>query len=251
MPVYRLQLTCIMTNEFRAVFLVAVTLLALVSAEVEDDFVVSARAEANEFMDNLLEMQLPRLVKDRVERLRDFSFEIPKKLLGGIIPTHRDIQANFSQGILTGLFSVRRKGDCKPVFRDGHFAVISCALDIESLKAMYASSVKGFNLLGDVAHPTIWVYCKGPSLNFEAKQPIPGYNRPLLNALTVDTTNCNASYAPLGFNAERNKLFRERILRNTLPQMLDLINTRLYQVLQDSLRQEGVTLPEIRTEESH
>lgn len=83
----------------------------------------SAIAEANEFMDELLTVHLPKVLAKRAI-LREFSVHIPKKLFVGILPTHRDINAFFSDGEITGLAAMTRKNDCKPTRADGRFSVV-------------------------------------------------------------------------------------------------------------------------------
>ncbi|XP_022709251.1 uncharacterized protein LOC111272207 [Varroa jacobsoni] len=236
---------------FRTALLMAATLITTsTTATTEDLLVISARLEANEFLDNLLEIRLPKLLPDRAERLRDFSCYIEKKLFIGILPTHRDLTANFTEGTVSGLQKVKREGDCKPTFSDGNYVVISCKLNIGSLKATYASSVKGFNLRGDIAHPVITADFADSSLIFEAKEIKSAGSRPHMNALVVDSLRCAIHYESLGLNEERDQLLRDCITRGILPQILDLINIRLYRALYDALRQQDVSIPDVRINET-
>lgn len=77
----------------------------------------STQEDANRFIDELLGQRLRqeayRFQLDGVP-LDDFKFKIKKELELGILPTHRDIKANFTNGMLKGLTMLRRKAGCNP-----------------------------------------------------------------------------------------------------------------------------------------
>ena len=73
-----------------------------------------SRLESNQFIDDLLKTRLPAIPGINAVVLDDFKFKIKKELELGVIATHRDIKANFTNGILKGLDSLRRKDNCEP-----------------------------------------------------------------------------------------------------------------------------------------
>lgn len=97
------------------------------------DELVSASAfagtqdESNRYMDDLLGRRLlqqsARYNLDGLP-LEDFKFKIKKELELGIVPTHRDIKANFTNGMLKGFTSLRRRAGCNPTaFVQGNVVV--------------------------------------------------------------------------------------------------------------------------------
>lgn len=65
-----------------------------------------------------------------------------------------------------------------------------------------------------------------------------------------NSLRCAIHYESLGLNEERDQLFRDCITRGILPQILDLINIRLYRALYDALRQQDVSIPDVRINET-
>lgn len=70
--------------------------------------------ESNQFIDDLLKTRLPAVPGINAVPLDDFKFKIKKELELGVLPTHRDIKANFTNGVLKGLDNLRRKDNCQP-----------------------------------------------------------------------------------------------------------------------------------------
>ena len=93
----------------------------------------SAKLEAEEFVDDLLDNHIQQFMPQPETSLDDFSCNIPKELLFGFIPTHRDIRATFSNGVVTNLSNVTRRR-CRPSMMDVDGEVsVSCVYASNSM----------------------------------------------------------------------------------------------------------------------
>ncbi|OQR79231.1 hypothetical protein BIW11_05880 [Tropilaelaps mercedesae] len=205
----------------------------------------STQEDANRFMDDLLGQRL------RIETLRyqldgmpldDFKFKIKKELELGILPTHRDIKANFTNGMLLGLTSLRRRSGCNPTAYVQNSIVLLCPIDLSNVvEAKYTSFVKGFNVIGQVKEIEVKVKVIDTFINFEIQEE--QNQRPSVKTFHIDKLRTLVEMPDIGFNEERQAKFKEEIDKNVHPLIFNAITGKLLEAFNSALRQDGVKLP--------
>uniref|UniRef100_A0A131YP95 Amblyomma 40 33 family member n=1 Tax=Rhipicephalus appendiculatus TaxID=34631 RepID=A0A131YP95_RHIAP len=113
-------------------------------------------AEANAYIDTVLDHYLPTLVRSTpvlypFVAIPDFHFKILKT---GI--TNRDLKVNITEGGIHGFDEgVHRLGNCEnPILVDGN-TTVNCVLNMTGIGATLTATTKGDTLVGTIK--TIWV----------------------------------------------------------------------------------------------
>ncbi|XP_003742233.1 uncharacterized protein LOC100901300 [Galendromus occidentalis] len=203
----------------------------------------ASRQDSNRFIDDLLSVRLPSVPGINAVALDDFKFKIKKELELGVLPTHRDIKANFTNGVLNGLGNLRRRDNCEPTVGIASGILLSCPIDLSSLEAKYTSFVKGFNIVGQVKEISVTVKILSSFINFEVQQD--SSQQPFVKTFLVDRILTKIEMPDIGFNEERQTKFKSEVDKAVQPILINVLSGKLLDSINVALKGGDLRLPPV------
>ncbi|XP_003742132.1 uncharacterized protein LOC100908216 [Galendromus occidentalis] len=222
-----------------------IALFALLACSVfaqEDDLFESAKLEAEEFMNDVLEKYLPTSLAQDEYPMKNFSCYIPRDLLLGFFPTHRDIRATFSSGTYGGVDALKTL-NCRPSAEEPMNGVsLTCTMVLEQLRVKYQADVTGFDLKG--THSSKLVTAKVKHLyTVTMTQSLP--ERPkIAEILPLITRTFDLEVGTFGFNSARRARLLQCVDSGIRRELKKALEADLLRLLGDALSRSDRDLPE-------
>ncbi|XP_022648893.1 uncharacterized protein LOC111245476 isoform X1 [Varroa destructor] len=179
------------------------------------NFNIETQNDAEQFMEDVL-AHLP----NNTVHLAGFYFKIKKTLLWNFLMTHRDINAWFNKGQVSGIDTIKTKS-CRPPTSHKKKITVKCLLDLNSTFVVYEALVTGFNLVGTMWAAKVEVRFRGTEYSIEITNFEDG---PLsVTKLILERFRTELIYPDFGFNVKRNARFKEKVNNETKRQVVNVI----------------------------
>ncbi|OQR76674.1 hypothetical protein BIW11_07628 [Tropilaelaps mercedesae] len=154
-----------------------------------------------------------------------FHLKIKKKLLLGFIMTHRDIDAWFGNGQVTGLNSIKVQ-KCRNTVVDGEHNVVSCSLNLDNVTETYEAAVTGFSIFGGMRNEIISISFRGTSYELKIRYD-KSYTHGRVITFVLERFRTVVFAPDFGFNSERKFRFENRIALEAINSVVDMISNKI------------------------
>ncbi|KAK8773998.1 hypothetical protein V5799_011467, partial [Amblyomma americanum] len=176
--------------------------------------------DSNSFLDVVLSDRLPAEVRRgnlEPAPIPNFIISVKKTFV-----TNRDFWAEFSSGLVYGLSSVHRRGNCgAPVF-EGVNSTLSCHVALDGVRVSYLVRAKGHKILGSTTYNVDGIL---ENTNFFVQVTSARSHPAIMKTISLQSLGLRISESKkLGLNKERQKKYHEAIRSNVQSQLTALLN---------------------------